>query len=562
MKKTIHNIILILFIILFSACGSENESSTIQFSRGEPLEGVRIAWDFSSIQQIAEKGGYPRLLRMQDSSIIVVYEDREGNLKYKRSYDEGISWSDGIELFSRFNYTANNGESTIINIANSEIIQLKNGDIIVGCNYRPAKAEVAPYSIVIRRSTDNGKSWLKPQVLYDAAPRFEDGCWEPAFLQLPDGELQVYFANENPYQQSDEQEISMLSSSDNGVTWTKNSKTVSFRKDRRDGMPVPIILNDEIVVVIEDNNIDRFKPYTVRTKLSDNWSNPVLADSPQREYALSEKIADSAYLGAPYLIKLPTGETVISYQTNENRASEWELSIMEVAIGDKTARNFGKRTQPFDVPLDKEAKWNSLTLWDNQTVVAVSATNFASEEVAPYIIKGHIIPEIISDKGTVMNYPVFIGTKGKTNLRAGVANDNEAIYVKCKVNDKSLFQQSPNSDKLDGVYIYIESGNSPSVSDVFKLWSDYKGNAKTWNYSNGQWKTMGENIAIIKSKTDENGYELTITFPKENFTKLSNNEIRLNIVLSAYESESIGYIEPIVNSDLSQTGSWLKIRLN
>src|SRR5690606_38099087 len=100
-----------------------------------------------------------------------------------------------------------------------------------------------------------------------------------------------------------------------------------------DGMPVAILLSDEIVVAIEDNKADKFKPYTVRTKISDNWAQPVLDVSDNRHYALQEKIADSVYMGAPYLIKLPNGQTLLSYQTNENRSSNWELSTMEVAIG-------------------------------------------------------------------------------------------------------------------------------------------------------------------------------------------------------------------------------------
>jgi hypothetical protein len=391
-------------------------------------EGVRIAWDYSSMQQIAEKGGYPRLTRLKDSTLIVIYETRTGNVHLKKSIDNGKTWSVPEEVFSKFVYTSLDGKSTIVNIANPEIKQLQNGDIIIASNYRPVKAEIAPYTIVVRRSLDNAKTWLSPQNLYTAAPRFGDGCWEPSFLQLPNGELQVYFANENPYRNSDEQEISMVSSLDNGVTWSQNPKTVSFRKNRRDGMPVPQIIGDEIVMIIEDNNIDRFKPYTVRTKISDNWSKPVLANSPNRDYSLAKHVQDSIYMGAPYLIKLPNNETLISYQTNENRSNNWELSTMEVAIGNTSAKKFNRITQPFPVPYDKEAKWNSLALWDNQTIVALASSNFKSNDVAPWLIKGHIIPQL-SLKHQNNSYPIFIGSKGITNLKAEIKADNKNLYI-------------------------------------------------------------------------------------------------------------------------------------
>src|SRR5690606_4906501 len=227
----------------------------------------------------------------------------------------------------------------------------------------------------------------------------------------------------------------------NGVTWSDNPTTVSFRKDRRDGMPVPQIIDQEIVVAIEDNKIDQFKPYTVRTSLQENWANPILSDSPERDYALLDPIKDSVYMGAPYFIKLPNGQTLISYQTNENRAHDWELSTMEVAVGDCAAKNFGQRSRPFDVPLDKEAKWNALALWDDQTVVALSSSNFRSTEVAPWLIKGHIIPSSISATRQKAEYPIFIGAKGKTNVKAGIQVDDKNLYLNCilsQVPDRSV----------------------------------------------------------------------------------------------------------------------------
>src|SRR5690606_7866055 len=102
-------------------------------------EGVRIAWDYSSMQQIAEKGGYPRLTRLKDSTLIVIYETRTGNVHLKKSIDNGKTWSVPEEVFSKFVYTSLDGKSTIVNIANPEIKQLQNGDIIIASNYRPVK---------------------------------------------------------------------------------------------------------------------------------------------------------------------------------------------------------------------------------------------------------------------------------------------------------------------------------------------------------------------------------------------------------------------------------------
>ncbi len=536
----------------FSACVSDKTAEDSQIQENAD-DGIRIAWDYSSIQQLAEKGGYPRLLRMQDNSLMVVYETYTGNIDFRRSYDNGATWSDAGRLFSQFTYKGENGKSVQVNMSNAEITQLKNGDIIAGCNYRPAQAEIAPYSIVIRRSNDNGATWLEPQILYNAAPRFHDGCWEPSFLQLPDGEVQIYFANENPYQQSEEQEISLLRSKDNGATWS-DAATVCFRKDRRDGMPVARIIGDEIVVVIEDNNIDRFKPYTVRTKIADNWSKPVLADSPDREYALTEKIDDSVYMGAPYLLKLPTGETLISYQTNENRASDWEYSTMEVAVGNKEARNFGRRTRPFDVPLDKEAKWNSLALWDDNTVVAFASSNFRSEHIAPWLIKGYIIPELKIATKDITAYPVFIGAKGETNLRAGLGKDEESLYIKCMVNDNSLYGLKESGTASDGVFVYFSNGK-----ETLRLWCDYQGKSDVWDKKGKDWLIRSVANVQASSSLSDKGYSLNITIPVKDLPEADNGSIRVNMALSAYNDAQNGYTEMLVNSEEDKPETWMRV---
>lgn len=102
-------------------------------------------------------------------------------------------------------------------------------------------------------------------------------------LQLPDGHVELFFADESPYGHSDEQQISMMRSDDGGETWG-TVQCVSFRRGARDGMPVPVYLprRDEVVVAIEDNGLaGRFKPVTVRS--SEGWRDGcVEGDSPRR----------------------------------------------------------------------------------------------------------------------------------------------------------------------------------------------------------------------------------------------------------------------------------------
>ncbi len=374
-------IFLSLSLIAIMACSSSPKSSNIIPSEKEP-EGTYIEWDKSTMQRLGS-GGYCRLTRLSNNDVLVTY-----NNVVKRSSDEGRTWSEPVEVFK--SWTAErDGLQTLVNIANLEIVELSSGRLVAGCNYRPVEAEITPFAIAVAISEDKGLTWSEPKVIYEAQPRFIDGCWEPAFLELPSGELQCYFANEGPYTESSEQEISRLSSIDGGESWS-DFTTVSFRADRRDGMPVAILYGDDILVSIEDNYIGKLKPYIVKSSLSDNFSQPVYADSPNRYSALKTPLADTVYAGAPYIVAMVSGEIVLSYQTTENRNSKWELSTMEVAISDDGGKSFYNASRPFDVPLSCEAKWNSVAVWDSTRVAALASTNFAGLGVETWLILGEI----------------------------------------------------------------------------------------------------------------------------------------------------------------------------
>lgn len=376
--------LIFLSILLFTAISCDN-------SEDQNKKDYFIEWDNNSLVCIADEGGYPRLIRMLDESFLAVYENRRGDVAIKKSFDNGANWNDEVVSFEAFNYTNNTtGENTKVNIANPEIIQLPSGDLLLAVNLRPRIEGVFPFSIALKRSTDNGETWCDSDILFQAAPHFKDGCWEPSFLLLPDGTIHIYFANEFPYLQSDEQEISVLTSTDNGYTWDSEPKTVSFRNGHRDGMPVAVHDGESIYLVIEDNVSGQFKPWLLSNPVNKSWESPILADSPKRYSALKNILPDTVYAGAPYMIRLNNGIYLISYQTTESRTSNWELSTMEVVLSDKPY-DFRNPSQPFDVPINKEAKWNALSYLGNNTIAALASTNFNSDKIGVWMIKGKIV---------------------------------------------------------------------------------------------------------------------------------------------------------------------------
>ena len=367
----------------------------------------------------------------------------------------------------------------------------------------------------------------------------------------------------------------MLSSKDNGITWTKEPKTISFRANRRDGMPVALLVDGEILMSIEDNNIDQFKPYILRSKISGNWDEPILANSPMREYALKNKLPDTDYAGAPYIMKVPSGEVVLSYQCTSGRSSNWEKSTMEVAIGDKNGRNFDKITRPFDVPLDRDAKWNSISLWDDKTIVAAASTSFRNQNTDVWIINGHIIPELSIEPGSITvdgnisesewgaDLPIFVGHQSETNLVAGVSYSRKTLYLTAKVNDKNLISDSNDLTRSDGVNFYIDANNknlsSPDL-EIFKVWFNYLGEMKIWEGRSGHWEERKSSGVKAKVKTDTNGYQIELSVPFAVIYKHSKSDLRFNVGLVEYKSPAKGYEEVIVNSNASSSNTWLHVK--
>ncbi|HEY1685563.1 MAG TPA: sialidase family protein [Tepidisphaeraceae bacterium] len=340
-----------------------------------------ISWDRPSLRLIAPGGDYPRMVRMIDGTIVCGY-DRDQKMWARISHDDTKTWSDPILVAT--------GDDSWL--TNASLLPLKYGRLFYFWNDRPMETVrygrtiappgklTRPIRILFAISSDEGRTWSSPRVLYSAGPSFLDGCWEPAGLQLPSGEIQVYFSNEKPFETTDEQEIAILRSRDGGKNWAP-AQRISLRKDHRDGMPAPILLatGKGIAVAIEDNGLsgDTFKPSILFTSLADNWTSGVInGQSSQRWGALETPLNPHWYAGAPFLARTDSGLVLLSFQQSTD--GSMDHSRMVVCIGDPTARHFAHPTYPF--PSGPSANlWNSLFAKDNHSVIALTSTKIAGQ---------------------------------------------------------------------------------------------------------------------------------------------------------------------------------------
>jgi len=339
--------------------------------------GARIEWDPESLTLLEAPAGYGRVIRLGAGTLLACF-GKGGRVHVSTSSGDGRTWSPP-RLVARFEHGI---------AANPELLELASGNLLCMYNERPT-GDAHPFAIMVMRSADGGRTWSRPERVYAAGSTRKDGCWEPAAVELPGGEVQLFFANEGPYRKSNEQEITMLRSRDGGVTWGQ-PVTASFRAGSRDGMPVPLVLRGGkgIAVAIEDNGIrGRFKPVIVHSPLEGSWRSPVGGSSPSRWSALAKPLPPDVYAGAPYLRQMPSGETILSAQVNSAGRAE---PHMVVWVGDARARGFANPSIPFDVPADVPCLWNSLFVKDEDTITAVAGTTMRGRR-GLWMIDGRLV---------------------------------------------------------------------------------------------------------------------------------------------------------------------------
>jgi hypothetical protein len=84
------------------------------------------------------------------------------------------------------------------------------------------------------------------------------------------------------------------------------------------------------------------------------------------------------------------------YQTRtEGGTDNWHHSTMTVSIGDEQAKNFCRKSKPFDVPDDRFAQWSSLFIKNDTTITVVAATSaYNASHSELFTIDGYVIEEI------------------------------------------------------------------------------------------------------------------------------------------------------------------------
>lgn len=339
--------------------------------------GIRTTWSSTAlkISHDTYSAEYGRVEPLGGDTLLLTYHfGPEGgewdNIALRRSFDGGKSWPETETIMADNN-------PKYYGFANPDLHVLQNGWIMMAFNGRGNPDINDNSNIQIRISKDRSKTWEAPKII--ATGR----SWEPSILQLPDGEIQIFYSSEARWwggigSTNVQQEILMVSSKDNGATWSF-PRQVAYTNGMRDGMATPLLLQNGKGIVFPIESVNNTKsPWIVWSSMAAKWNykGSGTTENNRRWLATQEPI----WGGAPYMVQLPGGETILSVQDAGGRSigSNWKKNTMLVLTGNSMAMNFGNATVAWPgLPENEGAYYSSLFVKNNQALVMVTTRNFA-----------------------------------------------------------------------------------------------------------------------------------------------------------------------------------------
>lgn len=238
----------------------------------------------------------PRVIKLSDGSMLCAYN----GATIARSTNEGLSWS----------VIATAAVYPKLGLANPNLYEDNNGDVYL-C-FR-ANAQMTDYyysSLHCCVSRDRGYTWEELPLICEYKER---GVWEPHLGRL-NGVLTVFYANDclsavkEPYQNIEYLQY-------NGEKWVNRTVVLNGATLKsRPGMPVWRRLSDGTYFCVIEGWIPGTNTLHLQYIYSEDgikWSQPVSI----------YKAKTGALAGNPTFYELPSGQIIISYQTNEDAAN-------------------------------------------------------------------------------------------------------------------------------------------------------------------------------------------------------------------------------------------------
>ena len=512
---------------------------------------VRISWDCNSYTEMnsvnvsnagyVEKNlCYPRIKRLSDGSLLMSFMDQHygPNIYVRRSEDNGRTWSDAILLKHWYDAESTVGKDEV-HYVNPDFIELQDGRIMIAYQwrYRYGYSDIPNTNnncgVEIMFSEDKGKTWGESREIYRGR------CWEPAMLQLPDGEIQMYITSSQDVVDGVSYPRTMLIRSfDGGKTWQgkemcgiDDNEAISRTIDGRfayDGMPTGVYLDDGqgIVVPLEvwhGSLVMDQTPIIVRTDLKTNWrfDQKKILEEGGPDFPDKKEVNKDFQGYGPYGCKIGTGEVlVLSNGTYKGVEGIWTF------IGDRKADNFYHATSPFT------GYWGSIDYVGDNKVIATGSEKYRDEDgKIRYRVKamtGRLNYSKTLAKGGLGMVPIeefdresngcwFLGKAGESSVFADFGYTDSNFEVGTYIFDRNIVSFTPENSDAAAVLV---SRGKPGCYENWQIISNAEGKFIVYKEFTRSWHKVYEGTVPVDLSGSVNygsdtdlGYAVKVSVP-------------------------------------------------
>ncbi len=326
---------------------------------------------------------YPRMKKVSDDRYLLFYNTGKTDPScYYSSSSDLVNWEKGKALFEGTSST---------HYATCDALVLDSGDVIAVASFRPTDwgsytGDMTKSGLVLRRSTDGGKTWSDEQKIYTGMN------WECFLLETESGEIHCYFTHTAPYTSiygydtfKRSSGIGLIRSTDGGKSWTPNVTEAPYSADvasqtyigERNGhkmfteqMPAVVQLHNgnflmacESMPDLQSNDVFRL---TI-TRSYDNWKKIDL----HSQGPADKQTINGVHASGPYVAQMFSGETVISYYGKDG---------FNIIVGNSEGKNFGSAMTP--LVEHNKTYWGSLEVVGSHALVGVCDDDTKAGNVA------------------------------------------------------------------------------------------------------------------------------------------------------------------------------------
>jgi len=467
-----------------------------------------IGWNFRKRRQFASfetddglltRLSYPRVKKLSNGDLLMVFQEGQvsESVYLTRSRDGGVTWDRPVAIRPRW-YSEELDD--MICYATGELLELQNSTLLFACSVRGRMGyhKNIGDGIEVMISQDFGHTWSNPVVAYQGAN------WEPHMIQLPSGEIQMYFTQQAPYFAQglrDSVDIGLVRSYDYGKTWTGKLPGEQWRvpslsrltqkgsdgKAFSDGMPVAVVLNEGkgIAYACESLKTEE-KVSIVYSSMEHNWVYPDYTPESIGPGADRRWNAIGDIRGyAPYLIQMPSGETVLSFNTQNSVDGSFL-----VGLGNEEAKNFSSFTTPFTQV--HGAYWGATACKNSHTVIAVVMAAMDGQSDARSILyaEGQLNHTIKAVKQTIVvdgsaedwvdDSVFFVGSASQAQATIRIAYDDQNLYLLIeRLDERIIYNNAQDCDSIDVLINLGDPLNEKINADVWKINLNVRGLHRT-----------------------------------------------------------------------------------